>query len=73
MTAHKFDFKHFRTFGRSCGKGGFHPFRPHRHYTVGLVLFCIGIGMIIQLLMPPAWGFLLAAGLVIVGFWIAFL
>jgi len=44
-------------------------FRKKR--LIGLILFFLGIGMIIQFMMPT-WGFLLAAALIIAGFWHVF-
>ena len=38
---------------------------------MGLILFFVGVGMIIQFMMP-AWGFLFASGLLIMGFWYVF-
>ncbi|MCL1884754.1 MAG: hypothetical protein FWF81_13505 [Defluviitaleaceae bacterium] len=38
---------------------------------MGLIFFFIGVGMIIQYMMP-GWGFLIAAALVIMGFWYVF-
>ena len=38
---------------------------------IGLVFFFVGIGMIIQFMMPT-WGFLIAAALIIMGFWYVF-
>ncbi|MCL2047867.1 MAG: hypothetical protein FWG87_03975 [Defluviitaleaceae bacterium] len=38
---------------------------------MGLIFFFIGIGMIIQFMMP-GWGFLIAAAMVILGFWYVF-
>jgi hypothetical protein len=37
----------------------------------GACAFFIGVGMILQFMMP-AWGFLVAAGLCILGFWLVF-
>lgn len=37
----------------------------------GLVLMSMGAGMLVVLLIP-GWGFLLAAGMVIAGFWLLF-
>jgi len=38
---------------------------------MGLIFFFVGVGMIIQYMMP-GWGFLLAAALIILGFWYVF-
>lgn len=38
---------------------------------MGLICFFIGIGMIIQFMMP-GWGFLIAAALIVMGFWHVF-
>ena len=38
---------------------------------MGLIFFFIGVGMIIQFMMP-GWGFLIAAALIIMGFWHVF-
>ena len=38
----------------------------------GLVLFSMGIGMILVILVP-AWSFLVAALLVVAGFWLLFI
>jgi hypothetical protein len=42
-----------------------------RKRLMGLILFFIGIGMIVQFMMPT-WGFLIAAALIILGFWYVF-
>jgi len=44
-------------------------FRKKR--LMGLILFFVGIGMIVQFMMP-GWGFLLASALIIMGFWYVF-
>ncbi|MCL2570836.1 MAG: hypothetical protein FWE11_00385 [Defluviitaleaceae bacterium] len=44
-------------------------FRKKR--LIGLICFFVGVGMIIQFMMPT-WGFLLAAALIIMGFWYVF-
>lgn len=38
---------------------------------LGAVLFFLGVGMVLQLMMP-VWGFLIAAALIILGFWYVF-
>ncbi|MCL2216569.1 MAG: hypothetical protein FWB91_06055 [Defluviitaleaceae bacterium] len=38
---------------------------------MGLIFFFLGVGMIIQFMMP-GWGFLIASALVIMGFWHVF-
>ena len=38
---------------------------------IGLISFFIGVGMIIQFMMPT-WGFLIAAALIVIGFWYVF-
>jgi hypothetical protein len=38
---------------------------------LGLILFFIGVGMIVQFMMPT-WGFILASALIIIGFWYVF-
>jgi len=38
---------------------------------MGLIFFFVGIGMIVQLMMPT-WGFLIAAALIVMGFWHVF-
>jgi len=38
---------------------------------MGLILFFVGVGMIVQFMMP-GWGFLLASALIIMGFWHVF-
>ena len=46
--------------------------RTLRYYEdMGLIFFFIGIGMIIQFMMPT-WGFLIAAALIVLGFWYVF-
>ncbi|MCL2364726.1 MAG: hypothetical protein FWC71_08695 [Defluviitaleaceae bacterium] len=42
-----------------------------RKRLMGLVLFFIGVGMIMQFMMPT-WGFVVAGALVILGFWYVF-
>ena len=49
--------------------GGYGMFRRKR--LMGLVLFFIGVGMIMQFMMPT-WGFVVAGALVILGFWYVF-
>ena len=39
--------------------------------VVGLILFSIGIGTFIVLILPN-WGYILAALLIVVGFWILY-
>jgi len=43
----------------------------HKKRLKGLVLFFVGVGMVIQFMMP-GWGFLIAAALIIAGFWCVF-
>ena len=38
---------------------------------MGLVFFFIGVGMIVQVMMPT-WGFIVAGALIILGFWYVF-
>ncbi|MCL2577949.1 MAG: hypothetical protein FWE27_07865 [Defluviitaleaceae bacterium] len=38
---------------------------------MGMIFFFVGVGMVIQYMMP-GWGFLLAAALIILGFWHVF-
>ena len=38
---------------------------------IGLIFFFIGIGMIVQFMMPT-WGFIIAAALIVMGFWHVF-
>jgi len=62
----------------------YHPFPPctytkitgggvmfRRKRLTGLICFFIGVGMIVQFMMP-AWGFLIASALIILGFWYVF-
>ncbi|MCL2188647.1 MAG: hypothetical protein FWC16_04915 [Defluviitaleaceae bacterium] len=42
-----------------------------RRRLLGFVLFFIGVGMIVQFMMPT-WGFIIAAALIILGFWYVF-
>ncbi|MCL2373227.1 MAG: hypothetical protein FWC78_07470 [Defluviitaleaceae bacterium] len=42
-----------------------------RKRLLGMIFFFIGIGMIVQFMMP-GWGFLFATGLIIMGFWHVF-
>ena len=42
-----------------------------RKRLMGLIFFFIGIGMIVQFMMP-GWGFLIASALIILGFWYVF-
>jgi hypothetical protein len=44
-------------------------FRKKR--LLGLIFFFVGVGMVIQYMMP-GWGFLLACALIILGFWYVF-
>ena len=44
-------------------------FRKKR--LMGLICFFIGVGMIVQFMMP-GWGFLIASALIIMGFWHVF-
>jgi hypothetical protein len=44
-------------------------FRKRR--LCGMIFFFIGLGMILQFMMP-AWGFLFAMALIILGFWYVF-
>jgi hypothetical protein len=50
-------------------KGGCAMFKRKR--LTGMILFFIGTGMLLQFMMP-AWGFLLAAAFIILGFWYVF-
>jgi len=50
-------------------KGAAGMFRKKR--LIGLILFFIGVGMIVQFMMP-GWGFLIASALIIMGFWYVF-
>ena len=38
---------------------------------MGLIFFFVGVGMIVQFMMP-GWGFLIASALIIMGFWHVF-
>ncbi|MCL2841777.1 MAG: hypothetical protein FWE05_13535 [Defluviitaleaceae bacterium] len=38
---------------------------------MGMIFFFLGVGMILQFMMP-AWGFLMALALVMLGFWYVF-
>jgi len=38
---------------------------------MGLIFFFLGVGMIVQFMMP-GWGFLMASALIIMGFWYVF-
>ncbi len=42
-----------------------------RKRLMGMIFFFIGIGMIIQYMMP-GWGFLFATALIVLGFWYVF-
>jgi len=44
-------------------------FRKKR--LMGLIFFFVGVGMIVQFMMP-GWGFLIASALIIMGFWHVF-
>jgi hypothetical protein len=50
-------------------RGGMKMCRKKR--LLGLIFFFVGVGMIIQFMMP-GWGFLIASALVILGFWYVF-
>ena len=42
-----------------------------RRRLMGLIFFFIGVGMIVQFMMPT-WGFIIASALIILGFWYVF-
>jgi len=42
-----------------------------RKRLLGLILFFIGVGMIVQFMMPT-WGFIIAGLLIVAGFWYVF-